>query len=107
MTHDFRESPGNGREFSRPVGQFVGPAEPGGLVRLPLGRHPKAERVRRGSWRWRPHRVKEFSTQNTADAESSQNRKQRCTLFFAEPAVQNGLVRVNAAIAQERPVTPS
>src|SRR5436190_4306008 len=45
MTHDLRESPRNGCEFPGPVRQFVRPAEPCGLVRLPLGGHAKAQRV--------------------------------------------------------------
>ena len=43
MPDDFREGPGNRRELSRPVGLFVRPAEPRGVVMFPLGGHPVAE----------------------------------------------------------------
>src|SRR5580704_10343382 len=43
MAHDVRVNPGNGSKFSRPVGFFMRPGEPGGGVRFPFGGHPVAE----------------------------------------------------------------
>src|SRR6266404_6658167 len=65
MPNDFRERPGNRREFSGPVAEFVRPAEPSGLVALPFGGHAKAKVMRRvGLWQCL-HRGKEFNTEST------------------------------------------
>jgi len=45
---------------------------------------------------------KEFNTQGAKDTETARETKS-----FAEPAIENGLVGVNAAIAQERPIAAS
>src|SRR3989442_14752023 len=82
MANDFRERPGNRGEFSGPVGQFVGPAEPSGFVALPFGRHAKAKSVRRFGLRGWLHPEKEF---NTESAES----REKGALFFAQPTVQD------------------
>jgi hypothetical protein len=60
MTNDLAIQPRDRLEFSRPVGFLVRPGEPGGLVRLPLGRHPEAQRARRGRVRrhWSSHRLR-------------------------------------------------
>ena len=42
MADDFRVGPGNGGKFAGPVGEFVRPAEPGGVVGFPFGGHPEA-----------------------------------------------------------------
>ncbi len=46
VANDLRVDPRNGLELARPVGAVVRPRDPGGLVRLPLGRHAIAERGR-------------------------------------------------------------
>src|SRR5258705_13713073 len=63
MPNDFRECPWDLREFSRPVGKFVRPAEPGGFVALPFGGHSKAKSLRRAGLRQCLHRGKEFNTE--------------------------------------------
>ncbi len=47
LAHDLRVNPGNGLEAARPVGGIVRPCDPGCAVRLPLGRHAVAQRLRR------------------------------------------------------------
>ncbi len=39
MADDFAINPGNGRELAGPIGGFMRPREPGGVMRFPLGRH--------------------------------------------------------------------
>src|SRR5690348_14254680 len=99
MTHDFRESPRNGCEFPGPVGDFVGPAEPSSLVRFPLGGHAKAERVwsRGAGDRGHDPALRNGCCFNTGFAENTARIKSGA-LFFAQPAVQDRLVRINAAI---------
>jgi hypothetical protein len=100
MTHDFGVDPWNGREFAGPVGAFVRPAEPGGFVWLPFGGHAIAEGVRRGARiSGGSHSVRERITRIAIPA-----RALRQT--FAEPAFEDWLVGVNAAIAEEGPIAP-
>jgi len=40
---DLSVDPGDRRKLPRPVGPVMWPSEPGGFVRLPLGRMPEAE----------------------------------------------------------------
>src|ERR1700676_2088675 len=122
VADDFGEGPGNGREFAGPVGEFVGPAEPGGGVGFPFGGHAAAQRrgarcsvglsyqedsLRRKKWRvtsdeWR---AKEEHRRGTAGAGEAGGINTRT--LFAEPAVGGGLVGVDAAVAEERPVAAS
>ena len=44
LAHDLAVDPADGVELVGPVGGIVRPAQPGGLVRLPLRRHGEAER---------------------------------------------------------------
>src|SRR5229473_1335949 len=125
MADNFSEGPRNGRKFSRPIGYFVRPAEPGGFVRFPFGGHAKAESVGPFDLRWRLHSEKEFNTEITEDTENAEKAKReeitkrakkrkngeseesarRNTLFIAEPAVEDGLIGVDAAVAEEGPIT--
>jgi len=43
FSRHFAINPRNDREFARPVTSVVRPAEPGGLMRFPFGRHREAE----------------------------------------------------------------
>src|SRR6266404_172369 len=97
MPNDLRERPGNWREFSRPVGQFVRPAKPGGIVALPFGGHTKAKSVRQFGLRGRLHSGKEFNTESTESME-------RGALLFTQPTIQDWRVGVDAAVAQKRPI---
>src|SRR5260370_18777540 len=123
MADDFGEGPGNGRKFSRPVGYFVRPAEPGRFVRFPFGGHAETESVRRCCLRRPLHWKKEFNTEVTENSEKTKTeetikraqkrknaenkkRREKNTLFVAEPAVEDRLVGVDAAVAQKRPVVP-
>src|SRR6266581_1269928 len=71
MADDFSKGPGNGRKFSRPVGYFMRPAEPGGFVRFPFGGHAETESVRRFDRRRRFHWTKEFNTEIAEGTEST------------------------------------
>src|SRR6266404_611581 len=51
VANDFGIGPGNRGKFAGPVSLFVGPAEPGGFVMLPLGRHPETTFERSGTAR--------------------------------------------------------
>src|SRR5713226_1070259 len=112
MADNFSEGPRNGRKFSRPIGYFVRPAEPGGFVRFPFGGHAKAESAGRFDLRWRLHSEKEFNTEITEDTERTEKRKnsksreltEKGTLFVTEPAVEDGLIGVDAAVAEEGPI---
>src|SRR5919109_1079642 len=105
MAHDFREGPGNDWKFARPISLFMRPAKPGGLVRLPFGGHAKAERAWSGGSGDVLHELalRSGGCFNTEFAESTE-RNGHAALFFAKPAVQDGLVGIDAAISEERPV---
>ena len=72
MADNFREGPGDGRKFPGPIGELVRPAEPGGFVGFPFGRHSEAE----GAWRFGLrrcfHRTKELNTESAEDTESTE-----------------------------------
>src|SRR6266567_3408045 len=107
MANDFREGPWNDRKFPGPVRHFMGPAKPGGFVGFPFGGHVKAERV--GSAGGGCHRqwaLRNGFSFNTEPAESTE-RTRSSESFFAEPAIEDGLVGINAPIAQEGPVAAS
>src|SRR5437660_705189 len=88
------------------------PAEPGGFVGFPFGRHPKTGGARRFDLYGWLHWEKELNTEVTEDTERKEKREDseskeltgKGTLFVAEPAVQDGLIGVDAAVAQEGPV---
>src|SRR5216684_3542354 len=100
MADNFSEGPRNGRKFSRPIGYFVRPAEPGGFVRFPFGGHAKADSVGRFDLRWWHHSRGEFNTEATESAEKTE----KSNLFVTEPAVEDGLIGVDAAVAEEGPI---
>src|SRR5712692_11582303 len=77
------------------------PAEPGGFVGFPFRGHAVAEGVQRFSLSERLHWEKEFNTEVTEDTECTE----KTVLFVAEPAVEDGMVGVDAAIAQKGPIT--
>src|SRR5437879_13277266 len=87
------------------------PAEPGGFVGFPFGRHPKTEGARRFDLYGWLHWEKELNTEVTEDTERKEKREDseskeltgKGTLFVAEPAVQDGLIGVDAAGAQGGP----
>src|SRR6202158_118314 len=108
MPHDFRKRPRDGREFSGPVGQLVRPAEPGGFVAFPFGGHAETESVGRfGLWQCL-HWEKEFNTEIAEDTEITEKKRpdrlSKGILFFVQPAVQDGLISVDAAVAEKRPI---
>src|SRR5438132_11583519 len=59
--------------------------------------------MRRFDLRVSLHWEKEFNTEDTESAEDTV-RKEKSTLLFAEPAVQDGLIGVDAAVAEEGPI---
>ena len=79
VPHDLPIDPGNRRKFARPVGAFVRPRNPCRLMRLPLRRHA----VRQGA---------------------------RCSLRHArhqsQPSLGDRRIRIDAPVAEERPVAP-
>src|SRR5260370_40238249 len=85
----------------------MGPAEPSGFVGFPLGGHATTESVRRFGLRLTFHWEKESNTETTP-ARSGQapdaERTEKSKLFVPEPAVQDGLIGVNAAVTEEGPV---
>src|SRR5882724_13615309 len=97
MPNDFRERPGNRREFAGPVGKFVGPAEPGRVVALPFGGHAKAKGMWRAGLQRCLHRGQEFISGGTESTEKG-------ALFFAQPTIQDWRVSVDAAVTQKRPI---
>src|SRR5882724_4222685 len=97
MPNDFRERPGDRRKFAGPVGKFVGPAEPGRVVALPFGGDAKAKSVRRFGLRGCLHSERESNTGSTESTE-------RVALLFTQPTIQDWRVRVDAAVAQKRPI---
>src|SRR6266576_1277366 len=103
MPHDFCKGPRNGRKFSGPIGQLVRPAEPGRFVPFPFGGYAEAECVWRFSLRRCFHWENEFNTEIAEHTEiAEKKRSHRLSeeiLFFVQPAVQDGLIGVDAAVA--------
>jgi hypothetical protein len=58
VADDFGVDPGNGLEFSGPVLGVVGPRDPRGSVRSPLGWHAVVGRLVIGAAQWSPLPVK-------------------------------------------------
>src|SRR5258708_38276526 len=108
MPHDLSKRPWNGRKFAGPIGQFVRASETGGFVAFPFGGHAEAESVRRFRLRRCLHWEKEFNTEIAEDTENTEkktpDRLGKGILFFVQPAVQDGLIGVDAAVAEKRPV---
>ena len=61
VADDFGVDPGDGLEFSGPVLGVVGPRDPGGGVRGPLGGHTVVGRHVVGAAQWYPLPVKKFA----------------------------------------------
>src|SRR5580658_4182253 len=93
---DFSVEPRNRRKLTRPVFGIVRPREPGGLVRLPLGRHAVAELAgcfgRFVQWFLRGLRPTLRLVFGRAQVRG------------IDKAARDGRVGVDAAVAQERPV---
>ncbi len=85
---DFGVDPLDGFEFAGPVGGIVGPAEPGGFVGRPFGRH--RETLRGGRWR--------------EGGAALAWRRFGASRFFVEETLLDSLIGVDAAIAEEGPV---
>src|SRR5690349_4758280 len=106
VPNDFCKRPRNDDKFAWPVGGLVRPAEPRSFVRFPFGGHAETECARSGGCGGDGHRLvpKSVCLSNMEDSERTEKGRKENTLFFAEPAIENRLVGINAPIAQERPI---